>query len=355
MRKVFVRFFAFARQQREMLGTFLAKDFVRVGSLLLKDLVFTDSLALENLRNGRAWRSTDDSRSVLARAAASTSSARLRARLMTASAVSSMALPRPRASDRLSRARRAGFRRSVRAQGEVAGLLAASMLRSLHLVVDCAHAEVTPQQGAGAESAGSRDPCRVTTGRALVIASDDAAAKAGLNVRHSLTRLWVDDHAFTELPRVLEGGAARGVVEHAPDLRGGDRIRWSARAAIAFVIARPVLPRRAVQPEVDDPASSRPDWSRPPPVGDRPPLVIPRSARAAPRHTRREPRLVPRFAGRRACRRPLRSRGQKKAARADRRTPATAAAAPAADPVCSPGRRSSEETSSGSSVRVPQL
>ena len=45
MRKVFVRFFAFPGQQREMLSTFLAKDFVRVGSLLLKDLVLPDSLA----------------------------------------------------------------------------------------------------------------------------------------------------------------------------------------------------------------------------------------------------------------------------------------------------------------------
>src|SRR5688572_3933450 len=57
VRKVFVRFFAFARQQRDMLSAFPAKDFVRVGSLLLKELVLPDSLAFENLRNGRAGRS----------------------------------------------------------------------------------------------------------------------------------------------------------------------------------------------------------------------------------------------------------------------------------------------------------
>jgi hypothetical protein len=56
MRKVVVRFLAFARQQCDVLRAFLAKDFVRGGSLLLKDLILTDSLALENLRNRRAWR-----------------------------------------------------------------------------------------------------------------------------------------------------------------------------------------------------------------------------------------------------------------------------------------------------------
>jgi hypothetical protein len=55
MRKVFVRFLAFAPQQREMLRAFLAKAFVRVGSLFLRDLILTSSLALENVRNGRAW------------------------------------------------------------------------------------------------------------------------------------------------------------------------------------------------------------------------------------------------------------------------------------------------------------
>src|SRR5687767_12902877 len=53
MRKVFVRFLASARQQREMFRAFLAKDFIRGVPLLLKNSILTSSLAGQKLRNGR--------------------------------------------------------------------------------------------------------------------------------------------------------------------------------------------------------------------------------------------------------------------------------------------------------------
>src|SRR5687767_12302444 len=58
-----------------------------------------------------------------------------------------------------------------------------------------------------------------------------------------------------EFPRIFEGGTARGVVEHAP---AGDR-RWDLAECLGQsrykfrVIARPVHPRRAVKPEIDEP------------------------------------------------------------------------------------------------------
>ena len=58
----------------------------------------------------------------------------------------------------------------------------------------------------------------------VALRDDKPASRSGESRpsrRHSLARLWIDDHAFTELPSVLDGGAACGVVEHAPHLLGG--------------------------------------------------------------------------------------------------------------------------------------
>jgi hypothetical protein len=74
-----------------MLRPFLAKDSIRGVTLLLKDLILTLSLSLVRIV-GMGAPPSADARSVLARAAANSASARFRARLMTASAVSSIAL-----------------------------------------------------------------------------------------------------------------------------------------------------------------------------------------------------------------------------------------------------------------------
>ena len=82
----------FSGEQSNVVGTFLAKGLVRSGSLFVNDLILLRPLAHKNLGRRRRGHMRRQSPIVLARAAARTSSARDRARLMTASTVSSIAV-----------------------------------------------------------------------------------------------------------------------------------------------------------------------------------------------------------------------------------------------------------------------
>ena len=119
------------------------RTLVRVGSLLLKELILT-ALLLLNVRNGRAWRRR--AIGLGARMPPETSCRTARARLITASAVSSIvavlkSLIRFFALDAQTLVSLFAL------EAPVAGLLGTSMPRSLHLAVDQSSSQVRPERG----------------------------------------------------------------------------------------------------------------------------------------------------------------------------------------------------------------